>query len=173
MNYRTRKFAASALIAASVLGAAALAIVGPADAAGAKPKVAAAVAADAKLLKFNQDWMTAALSRDGKFIAANSIDSPDGSFLVFGTSGEQGHDFKGFIAHLDELKPFKWTGIDGKGYSVGDVAWVYGTASAPMPTGDVAKARFTLVARLVGGEWKTVHFHLSEPVARKGIKKDQ
>lgn len=173
MKRYTRKSFASALLAASVLGAAALATTAPAGAADGQPRAAAAVPADAKLLKFNEDWMTAALSRDRKFIAANSIDSPEGSYLVFGTSGEKGHDFKGFVDHLDELKPFKWTAIDGKGYSLGDVAWVYGTALAPMPTGDVAKARFTMVARLVDGEWKAVHFHLSEPVPRKGIKKDQ
>lgn len=173
MNSLIRKSVASALVAASVFGAVALSPSMMAAAAGSKSAVNAAVPADAKLLQFTRDWMTAALSRDNRFIGPNSIDAPAESFLVFGTSGEQGTHYKAFQEHLDELKPFKWTSIDPVGYTVGDVAWIYGTATAPMPTGDVAKARFTMVARLVNGEWKAVHFHLSEPVPRQGIKKDK
>ncbi|HVW70949.1 MAG TPA: nuclear transport factor 2 family protein [Steroidobacteraceae bacterium] len=143
----------------------------PAAAAESATSAVAATPADAGLIEFTKAWMDAALGRDTKFIAAHSIAAPKESFLVFGTSGEQGHRYDEFLDHLNGLKPFKWTEIIPEGYVVGDFAWLFGTAQAPMPTGDVAKARWTMVARRVHGEWKAVHFHLSEPVPRKGIKK--
>lgn len=162
-----RKSVSSILLAASLLGAASFSA---APAWSAAP-AAAAVPADQALTELAKAWIVAALGRDAKFIAANSIDTPAGSFLVFGTSGMQGHTYQPFLDHLAELKPFKWSEMHPTGYVVDDFAWFTGTAKAPMPTGDVALARFTMVLRQVGGAWKVVHFHLSEPVPRTGIKK--
>lgn len=161
-----RRSVASALLAASLLGAAGFSAT-PAWSAETK----AAVPADAALTELAKAWMVAALGRDGRFIAANSIDTPAGSFQVFGTSGKQSLGYQPFLDHLTELKPFTWAEINPEGYVVDDFAWFTGTAKAPMPTGDVALVRFSMVLRKVDGAWKAVHFHLSEPVPRAGIKK--
>jgi len=161
-----RKSVSSMLLAASLLGAASFSAA-PAWSADKN----AAVPADKALTELARAWIVAALGRDGKFIAANSIDAPAGSFLVYGTSGEKGHTYQPFLDHLTELKPLTWSELNPDGYVVDDFAWFTGTAKAPLPGGDVAKARFTMVMRKVGGAWKVVHFHLSEPVPRTGIKK--
>jgi len=166
---RLKESVSSVLLAVSLLGAASLAAA-PAWSAN-KATSAAAVPADKALTEFAKQWMVSALGRDGKFVNANSIDAPAGSFLVFGTSGEKGHGLQGFVAHLDELKPLTWTEMTADGYVVDDFAWFTGTAQAPLPGGDMAKTRFTLVMRKVDGAWKVTHCHLSEPVPRTGIKK--
>src|SRR5437868_1483547 len=145
-----RRSVSSVLLSASLLSATGL----PASAAWSANNAIAATPADKALTEFAKAWMVAGLGRDGKFITANSIDAPAGSFLVFGTSGEAGHTLQAFVAHLDELKPLTWTEVKPEGHVIGDFAWFTGTASAPLPTGDLAKTRFTLLMRRVEGAWK-------------------
>lgn len=147
---------------------------GPAAAGAADAKVQAAVKADAELTKLATLFLEACVTRDADYLAAHSIDAPVGSFTGIGTGSSDTANWTHAVnvEHFRHLKPVKWSGLSPDGYVVGDMAWFTDLAKGIMPDGQELTIRTTLIMRRIDGAWKAVHYHVSEPVVRGGVKKD-
>lgn len=115
-------------------------------------------------------YLDACVTRDADYVAANSIDAPEGSFSGFTTGPGPASGLRDFVDHLKGLKPVKWSGLNPRGFAVGDVAWFTDYAKGIIPSGQPLEIRVTLLMRRVGKDWKVAHFHVSEGVHREGIR---
>jgi hypothetical protein len=116
------------------------------------------------LLDLARRYLEACVTRDADYLAANSIDDPEGSYLGINTGPGPGLDMKANIAHFRTVPPVTWSGLSPEGYVVGDLAWFTDYAKGVLPSGKQLDIRVTLIMRRIGETWKTVHYHVSEGV---------
>jgi SnoaL-like domain len=135
---------------------------------------AAAATADQRARKADQDlvevarrYLEACVTRDADYLAANSIDDPQGSFSGINSSPGPGRGLPDSVAHFRELPRVKWSGLSPEGFVAGDFAWFTDYAKGVLPSGQELDIRVTLLMRRVDNAWKTVHYHVSEGLARK------
>lgn len=128
--------------------------------------------ADAALQRLAMRFLQACVDRDADYVAANSIDEPAGSFTIIGTGLGTDWSLGNFTGHLRGLKPVQWSGLEPRGYVLGDMAWFTDLAQGILPDGRTLDIRVTLIMRRVGSSWKVVHNHISEGVHRGGIRKE-
>jgi hypothetical protein len=121
--------------------------------------------ADERLVAFARRYLEACVTRDVDYLAANSIDDPEGSYSGINSGPGPGLGMAVNIAHFREVPPVKWSGLSPEGYVVGDLAWFTDYAKGVLPSGNQLDIRVTLIMRRIGVEWKTVHYHVSEGVA--------
>lgn len=132
-----------------------------------------AVKADAALTALAKAYLEACVTRDADFVFKHSIDHPKGSFTGITTGNSTDWSLQNAAGHLRGLKPVTWEGLEPEGWVVDDFAWFSGLAKGIIPSGEALTIRISLVMRKVGKEWKAVHWQVSEPVSRAGIKKSE
>ena len=123
-------------------------------------------AATPELIDFARRYLAALVARDTEFLATTSFDSDDCRYLGIGSPPEEYWDLDQLISHLGDFPPTRFVGSEPNGYCAGDVAWLTDFPGCELPDGTVLSMRITLVLLRIDGDWKAVHFHVSEGVAR-------
>lgn len=118
--------------------------------------------ANSELTELATAYVDACLARDPAFVDAHSLDDPHGSFGGIGTPPGELFSRDVLIEHLPSLPQVRLLDSAPSGWVDGDVAWLTDFPRFSFPNGEAHPHRVTLVLRRVGGNWKVVHFHLSE-----------
>jgi hypothetical protein len=113
-------------------------------------------------------YLTACVTRDADYIAANS--ATDGSFTGTTSGCSQPQSLDAIVSHLRGLKTAGWSQLHPTGHMAGDFAWFTDHSNGVLPDGKEIGIRTTLLMRRIDGQWKVVHFHVSESVERGGIE---
>ena len=113
-------------------------------------------------------YLNACVMRDSEYILANS--ASDGTYTGTTSGCSPPQSLEEIVSHLRGLKKAGWQKLDPTGYVAGDFAWFTDHAKGVLPDGEEIGIRTTLLMRRVDGQWKVVHFHVSEGVDRAGIE---
>lgn len=108
-------------------------------------------------------YLDACVVRDAAYIAANSIDDPEGSFTGIHSGGSMKWGLSDRVEYFATLKPVAWDELDPEGFVVGDFAWFTDDAFLILPSGERPAVRLSLLMRRDGDTWKAAHYHLSAP----------
>ena len=112
------------------------------------------------------DYLEALVKRDVAFVEKGGIDDDVMPYIGFHSEGGTDWSLKETIEHLRPMKPSAIPPFEVHGYYEGDFAWFIGIPKGILPNGLEIIVRITMIMRRVKGEWKAVHWHVSEPVDR-------
>jgi hypothetical protein len=128
--------------------------------------------ANDELNRLATQFLQACVTRDVEYVAAHAVDEPAGSFTGITTGSDPDWSLSNTINHLQGLKQAGWVELDPHGFVAGEFAWFTAFAYGVIPNGERLGIRTTLIMRRFDGNWKAVHFHVSEAVDRLGIAKE-
>ena len=116
---------------------------------------------------FAAEYMDYLISRNIDKMTTTSVDDDSTAYTgIHSGLGPPDLSLRQAIDHMKTVPPSQFFNLDPVGWYEGDVAWFMIFPRGIQPDGTLFEMRVTLIARRVEGEWKAVHWHVSEAVDR-------
>jgi ketosteroid isomerase-like protein len=112
------------------------------------------------------DYLAALVARDVAVIEKDGSDDEIMGYIAFHSEGPVNWSLREAVDYIRPMKPSAIPTFEPVGYYEGDFAWFVGMPKGILPDGTEVVVRVTMIMRRVGDDWKTVHWHVSEPVDR-------
>ncbi len=125
-----------------------------------------------EIIKASNEYTLQATLRSPEYIGSYSVHDAESDFTCFHTGPKPpNRDLESFVENMRTYKKNNQIAnsldFDSDGWVVGDVAWVVSIFTGVLPDGTpLPNVRTTTILRLIDGEWKVAHLHLSEGVDR-------
>lgn len=119
-----------------------------------------------ELTKFFVDYLDALVRRDVDYVEKHGSDDDDMNYIGFHSEGTINWDLQDALRCIAPMNPSAIPAFEPVGFSEDNFAWFVGVPRGIFPDGTEVVVRVTMIMRRVNGEWKVVHWHVSEPVDR-------
>lgn len=112
------------------------------------------------------DYLGYLVGRNVDKIAEFGSDDDVMGYVAFHSEGPVNWSLEEAVEYIRPMKPSATPPFEPVGYYDGDFAWFVGMPRGVLPDGTEVVIRVTMIMRRVDGQWKVVHWHVSEPVDR-------
>ncbi|RFU77903.1 hypothetical protein TARUN_4301 [Trichoderma arundinaceum] len=116
---------------------------------------------------FASDYLDYLVERKLNEILETSIDDESTQYTgIHSGLGPPDMSLEQAVDHLRTVPVSQFFDHNAQGWYEGDVAWWMLFPWSNVPAGGRIYLRVTMIAKRVNGQWKTVHWHVSEAVDR-------
>lgn len=115
---------------------------------------------------FFMKYLNHLVNRDVKEVEEFGSDDDVMGYIGIHSEGPVNWSLQEVLDQIRHMKPSAVPPFEPYGYYDGDFAWFVGLPKGILPDGTEIVVRVTMIMRRVDGQWKAVHWHVSEPVDR-------